>query len=174
MNRPQTAYKNRCAVACHENHLITGFAAGAAGIFSDRHALNRGHMICGTPARSGAVICGVVRCEPRRLYRREDECPYRLRCCRTSEYLRTPSLQTRRRKSHSLIQDRRLRALRSRRLRCLAAAKNRAVVGPSWRQRARGPQGFLRPSNKTVPRQKSRSWRLRILVLSYGPVTLSA
>jgi hypothetical protein len=61
MNRPQTAYKNRCAVACHENHLITGFAAGAAGIFSDRHALNRGHMICGTPARSGAVICGVVR-----------------------------------------------------------------------------------------------------------------
>ena len=98
--------------------------------------------------------------------------PYRLRRCRTSEHLRTPGLQTRRRKSYSLVQDRRLSALRSRCLRCLAAAKNRAGVGPICRHCPRGAQGFLKrnlnPSCANHPHHwpERRAHRARLAIFT--------
>jgi len=86
--------------------------------------------------------CGEVS-ESRRQYRREIERPDRLRCCRIAADLRAPSLQTRRRESHSIIQDRRLRALRSRDHRGVATAKDRTLIGPLRRGIAPGTENFL-------------------------------
>jgi len=115
------------------------------------------------PSPSGPLWhgdCGEAS-ESRRQYRREVERSDRLRCCRIAADLRAPSLQTRRRESHSIIQDRRLRPLRSRDHRGVAAAKDRTFIGALRRGVARGTENFL-----SVIRARRRLSQLPVVSLA--------
>jgi hypothetical protein len=64
-------------------------------------------------------------------------CPDCLRCRGTAECVRAASLQARGAESHPVLQDWRLGAVRSLRLRRLATAEDGAGIGPSRRRRTR-------------------------------------